>query len=65
MTGGALAVLAGRQDLDMGQLQLIRCAATWLSRAQRSDGAFERGRSLEENNAVFLAAPLGRASPRW
>ncbi|MEU2180938.1 prenyltransferase/squalene oxidase repeat-containing protein [Streptomyces thermolilacinus] len=55
MTGGALAVLADRQDLDPDRQQALRRAVDWLARAQRSDGAFERGWSLAENNAVFRA----------
>ncbi|MDY0816076.1 prenyltransferase/squalene oxidase repeat-containing protein [Kitasatospora purpeofusca] len=55
MTGGALAVLAVRQDLGAQRLQALRRAVHWLARAQRGDGAFERGWSLAENNAVFRA----------
>ncbi|MFD7641679.1 prenyltransferase/squalene oxidase repeat-containing protein [Kitasatospora sp. NPDC059795] len=55
MTGGALAVLADRPGLDDGRTDAVLRGARLLAAAQRADGAFERGWSLAENNALFRA----------
>ncbi|MFD7030218.1 prenyltransferase/squalene oxidase repeat-containing protein [Streptomyces sp. NPDC059917] len=52
MTGGALAVLAQCPGENADR---IVAGARWLTAAQKPDGAFERGWSLAEGNAIFRA----------